>query len=203
MSLSHKRLYHLFTMFVNRGKFPVFGYIRRHPMNTTAPTHHHRRFRPRRSQGRRTALCHRPAAGHPARAGRRRLPLCRTGRPRRRGREDAGAHQVARHPARLHRRLDLPVGERLLAGDRATTPKGRKQYRYHPRWRETRDETKYEHMMAFGEALPQHPRAGRARPGPARPAAREGAGDGRAPAGNDADPGRQQSSTPRRTSTTA
>ena len=33
--------------------------------------------------------------------------------------------------------------------------KGRKQYRYHPRWRETRDETKYEHMMAFGEALPR------------------------------------------------
>ena len=33
--------------------------------------------------------------------------------------------------------------------------KGRKQYRYHPRWRETRDETKYERMMAFGDALPK------------------------------------------------
>lgn len=33
--------------------------------------------------------------------------------------------------------------------------KRRKQYRYHPHWRETRDETKYEHMMAFGEALPR------------------------------------------------
>ncbi len=33
--------------------------------------------------------------------------------------------------------------------------KRRKQYRYHPRWRETRDETKYERMMAFGEALPR------------------------------------------------
>jgi DNA topoisomerase-1 len=32
--------------------------------------------------------------------------------------------------------------------------KGRKQYRYHPRWREVRDETKYERMLAFGEALP-------------------------------------------------
>src|SRR5204862_3770711 len=32
--------------------------------------------------------------------------------------------------------------------------KGRKQYRYHPRWREVRDETKYERMMAFAEALP-------------------------------------------------
>ena len=33
--------------------------------------------------------------------------------------------------------------------------KGRKQYRYHPRWRATRDETKYEHMIAFGRALPR------------------------------------------------
>lgn len=32
--------------------------------------------------------------------------------------------------------------------------RGRKQYRYHPRWRETRDATKYERMLAFGTALP-------------------------------------------------
>jgi DNA topoisomerase-1 len=32
--------------------------------------------------------------------------------------------------------------------------RGRKQYRYHPRWRETRDDTKYGRMLAFGEALP-------------------------------------------------
>jgi DNA topoisomerase-1 len=32
--------------------------------------------------------------------------------------------------------------------------RGRKQYRYHPRWRETRDATKYEHMAEFAEALP-------------------------------------------------
>lgn len=30
----------------------------------------------------------------------------------------------------------------------------RKQYRYHPRWREWRDETKYHRMLAFGRALP-------------------------------------------------
>src|SRR3982750_3624405 len=30
----------------------------------------------------------------------------------------------------------------------------RKQYRYHPRWREVRDETKYEKMIAFVRALP-------------------------------------------------
>jgi DNA topoisomerase-1 len=32
--------------------------------------------------------------------------------------------------------------------------KGRKQYRYHPRWREVRDATKYDRIIAFGEALP-------------------------------------------------
>ncbi len=32
--------------------------------------------------------------------------------------------------------------------------KGRKQYRYHTRWREVRDSTKYEHMLEFGESLP-------------------------------------------------
>jgi DNA topoisomerase-1 len=32
--------------------------------------------------------------------------------------------------------------------------RGRKQYRYHPRWREVRDETKYHRMMGFGHALP-------------------------------------------------
>ncbi|HXG64919.1 MAG TPA: DNA topoisomerase IB [Blastocatellia bacterium] len=33
--------------------------------------------------------------------------------------------------------------------------KGRKQYRYHPRWREARDETKYGRMIAFAETLPK------------------------------------------------
>jgi DNA topoisomerase-1 len=33
--------------------------------------------------------------------------------------------------------------------------KGRKQHRYHPRWREVRDDDKYERMIAFGEALPK------------------------------------------------
>jgi DNA topoisomerase I len=32
--------------------------------------------------------------------------------------------------------------------------RGRKQYRYHPRWREVRDEIKYDRMIAFAEALP-------------------------------------------------
>jgi DNA topoisomerase-1 len=33
--------------------------------------------------------------------------------------------------------------------------RGRKQYRYHPRWREVRHHTKYERMIPFGRALPQ------------------------------------------------
>src|SRR3979411_1893096 len=33
--------------------------------------------------------------------------------------------------------------------------RGRKQYRYHERWRDLRDENKYERMLIFGEALPK------------------------------------------------
>jgi DNA topoisomerase-1 len=32
--------------------------------------------------------------------------------------------------------------------------RGRKVYRYHPEWRAARDETKYERLVAFGQALP-------------------------------------------------
>lgn len=32
--------------------------------------------------------------------------------------------------------------------------RGRKQYRYHPDWRACRDESKYDRLLAFGEALP-------------------------------------------------
>jgi DNA topoisomerase-1 len=32
--------------------------------------------------------------------------------------------------------------------------KGRKQHRYHPRWRDARDETKYDRMLEFGKLLP-------------------------------------------------
>ena len=33
--------------------------------------------------------------------------------------------------------------------------RGRKQYRYHPRWRVVRDETKFGKMLTFGRALPR------------------------------------------------
>jgi DNA topoisomerase-1 len=45
----------------------------------------------------------------------------------------------------------LPHGHLQATGRDA---KGRKQYRYHPQWREVRDQTKYEQMCAFGAALP-------------------------------------------------
>jgi DNA topoisomerase-1 len=33
--------------------------------------------------------------------------------------------------------------------------RGRKQYRYHPGWRACRDESKYDRLLAFGEAFPE------------------------------------------------
>ncbi|OFA01112.1 DNA topoisomerase IB [Duganella sp. HH101] len=37
--------------------------------------------------------------------------------------------------------------------------RGRKQYRYHPRWRAHRDESKYDRILGFGKALPAIRRA--------------------------------------------
>jgi DNA topoisomerase I len=37
----------------------------------------------------------------------------------------------------------------------ARDARGRKQYRYHERWREARDESKYDRMLVFGHALPK------------------------------------------------
>jgi DNA topoisomerase I len=45
----------------------------------------------------------------------------------------------------------LPNGHLQATGRDA---KGRKQYRYHQRWREVRDETKYERTLAFALSLP-------------------------------------------------
>jgi DNA topoisomerase-1 len=50
--------------------------------------------------------------------------------------------------------------------------RGRKQYRYHPRWRAVRDETKYDRLIAFGLALPRiraRVEADLSRPGLPRP----------------------------------
>jgi DNA topoisomerase-1 len=44
-----------------------------------------------------------------------------------------------------------PLGHLQATGRDA---RGRKQYRYHPRWRSHRDDAKYERMLNFGKALP-------------------------------------------------
>lgn len=46
----------------------------------------------------------------------------------------------------------LPHGHLQAVGRDA---RGRKQYRYHPRWRAVRDEAKYSKMLIFGRVLPQ------------------------------------------------
>lgn len=46
----------------------------------------------------------------------------------------------------------LPDGHIQATGRDA---RGRKQYRYHPRWRQTRDETKFDRMLSFSRALPR------------------------------------------------
>jgi DNA topoisomerase I len=46
----------------------------------------------------------------------------------------------------------LPNGHLQAVGRDA---RGRKQYRYHPRWREVRDEGKYGKMLLFGKLLPK------------------------------------------------
>ena len=50
----------------------------------------------------------------------------------------------------------------------AATRAARKQYRYHPRWREQRDESKFGHMLKFARGAAENPPARRARPPPSR-----------------------------------
>ena len=75
------------------------------------------------------------------------------------------AGKPVRDPVELHRIRSLvippawtdvwicpdPLGHLQATGRDA---RGRKQHRYHPRWREVRDETKYYRMIGFARALP-------------------------------------------------
>ena len=70
--------------------------------------------------------------------------------------------------------------------------RGRKQYRYHARWREVRDGAKYGKMVEFAQTLPGHPRAHGSRPAGSRAPAEEGARGRGAAARGDADPRRQR-----------
>ena len=74
------------------------------------------------------------------------------------GRKIADEHEIARI-----RKLAIPpaykdvwicpdpIGHLQASGRDA---RGRKQYRYHPKWREIRDQSKYAHMLVFGQKLP-------------------------------------------------
>jgi DNA topoisomerase-1 len=77
-----------------------------------------------------------------------------------------GRGETVRDPATVNwiRSLAIPPAWRdvwisphrnghLLAAGRDA--KGRKQYRYHPRWRSFREEAKFERMLAFGRTLPR------------------------------------------------
>ncbi|WP_354269368.1 hypothetical protein [Bradyrhizobium japonicum] len=70
--------------------------------------------------------------------------------------------------------------------------RGRKQYRYHPKWRELRDENKYEHIVQFAAALPALRERVAADMKAGRTAPREGAGHDRQPSGKDTHPCRQR-----------
>lgn len=50
----------------------------------------------------------------------------------------------------------IPNGHLQAVG---TDAAGRKQYLYHPAWRERRDQAKFQHMLEFGRALPRIRRA--------------------------------------------
>ena len=106
------------------------------------------------------------------------------------GQGDARAHQVARHPAGLHGCVDLREGQRPYPGDRprrqgpqavplpSGLPRGSREHeiRAHARIRPRPAGDPQDHRRAYE---------------PARPAAREGAGDGGASAREHPDPRRQ------------
>jgi DNA topoisomerase-1 len=54
----------------------------------------------------------------------------------------------------MDRRLDLRIRGRANIQATGRDAKGRKQYRYHADYREAREQSKYEHLFEFAEALP-------------------------------------------------
>ena len=87
------------------------------------------------------------------RAGRGFAYLAPDGSPVREERTLARIRSLAVPPAWSDVWICLLANGHLQASGRDA--RGRKQYRYHPRWREVRDAAKYDRMVAFGEALPR------------------------------------------------
>lgn len=85
------------------------------------------------------------------RAGRSTSYRAPDGRPIRERAELARIRSLAIPPAWTDVWINPDPNGHILATGRDA--RGRKQYRYHPRWREVRDETKYARMSVFAEAL--------------------------------------------------
>ena len=83
------------------------------------------------------------------------------------------ADQGARHPPGVEGRLDLPPPQRAYPGDRLRRG-GRKQYLYHPVWRQDRDREKFTRWSG-SRRLCRGCASVRRGPRPARPRARTGA----------------------------
>jgi DNA topoisomerase I len=99
----------------------------------------------------------RHATGKTVRAGRRRVAVFAYIGPDGRAVHDAATLERIRRLAVPPAWTDvwicpLPTGHVQATGRDA---RGRKQYRYHARWRATRDENKYGRMTAFARALPR------------------------------------------------
>jgi hypothetical protein len=108
---------------------------------------------------RRAAARERCATRHPQAEDRQRLSLPRRGiahgaRCRRRSR---GSARSPIPPAWTGVWISPDERGHLQASGRDA--RGRKQYRYHARWREVRDETKYDRMIAFALAPREDPAA--------------------------------------------
>ena len=108
-----------------------------------------------------------------------------------RERRHASAHTLARHPAGMDRCLDLRVGERAHSGDR---PRRQRAQAIQISRRISRGARAIEirALVRVRRGAADDPGDGRRAHEPARAAAREGSGDGRASLGEDADPRRQR-----------
>ncbi|HEY7153053.1 MAG TPA: DNA topoisomerase IB [Gemmataceae bacterium] len=87
------------------------------------------------------------------RSGKRFRYLRPDGRPVRDAEELGRIRSLAIPPAWTNVWICPILNGHLQATGRDT--KGRKQYRYHPRWRAIRDEAKYDRLIAFGQVLPR------------------------------------------------
>ena len=125
-------------------------------------------------------------------------PTSAAGRQRDPRQAGARADPVARHSAGLHRRLDLPPSQRAHPGDRSRRARPEAvplppAVAGGPR----RDQVRPDARVQRG--APGHPRAGRERPRPPRPAAREGARRPSSGCSSAPGSGSATTSTPRRT----